>query len=122
MFRTLSPTSSSTISQLSINAANKDEVGGVKIGGNETNLSNPFTSKKFTKAGYLIFKSAKKSDGNTKKCVKAARGSNYLIPDIKKSLITYGMHLHKRLSFNTLTRNSIYGLKLTREIMPLVKS
>ena len=68
-----------------INTADKDEVGGNESGDNKTNLLNPFMSKKSTGAGNLTFKSAKKGGGNTKKCVKAARGSDYLSPDAKKT-------------------------------------
>ena len=61
--------------------ADKNEIG--KNDGNKTNLSNPSTSKKFIGAGYLPFKSAKngsnnlkRGGNNTKKSIKAAKGSN----------------------------------------------
>ena len=80
----------SIISQLLIDAGNKDEVG--KSGGNKTNLSNPSISKRSTGADYLIFKGIKKGGnnlkrggGNTKNCIKAAKGFNYLILDPKKA-------------------------------------
>ena len=85
MFRTTSLTGSSTILQSLIDRADEDEIGENKSGCNKTNLSNLFTSKKSTRAGYLIFKSVKKGGCNIKKYVKDARGSNYLIPDAKKA-------------------------------------
>ena len=119
MVRISSPTGLSTISQL-INVADKDKVG--ESGGNGTNLSNPSASTRSTRAGYITFRSAKKGGGNTKKGVKAARGSDYLTSAAKNTLTTYGMRLHKRLSFNTLIRNSTSGLKLTCQAMLLVES
>ena len=84
MLKILSPTSSSTILQ-SINAADKNEVGDGKSGGNETNLSNSSMSKKSFGAGYLTSGGAKKGGGNTKKGVKAAKGPNYLNSAAKKA-------------------------------------
>ena len=46
---------------------------------NKTNLSNSSAFKKSIRAGYQTFKGAKKDNDNTKKGVKAVRGSNYLI-------------------------------------------
>ena len=71
--------------QSSIDAANKDEIGRSKIGGNKINLSNPSVSKRFIGAGYLTSKGTKRGDGNTKKGVQAAQGSNYLTLDAKKA-------------------------------------
>ena len=119
MFRISSLTGSSTILQ-SIDLADKNEVD--ESGGNETNLSNPSASTRFTKAGYLTSKGAKKGNSNIKKDVKTARSSDYLIPAAKKPLNTYGTRLHKRLSFNTLIWNGISGLKLIYQAMPLVES
>ena len=85
MLKTLSLTGSSTILQSLINAANEDKVGRNESGGNKTNLSNLFASKKSTGAGYLIFESAKKGCGNIKKGVKAARGSDYPTENTKKA-------------------------------------
>ena len=128
MLRTTSLTGSSTILQSLIDAAHKDEIGEGENSGHETNLSNLSASKRSIKAGYLTFKSAKKGgnspksgSGNSKKVVKDASGSNYLISDAKKLLTTYGTHLHKRLSFNTLIQNKTSGLKSTRQAMPLVE-
>ena len=80
----------STILQLLIDAADEDEFG--ESNSNKTNLSKPSTSKKSTRASYLIFKGTKKDDNNSKKgggsikkCVKATKGSNYLTPDNKKA-------------------------------------
>ena len=91
MLKIISPTGLSTILQLSINAANKDEIDGDKSGRNETNLSNPSVSKKSIKVGYLISGGAKKDDGNTnsgggikKKSVKIAKSFDYLTPDARK--------------------------------------
>ena len=71
--------------------ADEDEIDGVESSGNETNLSNPFTFKKSTKAGYLISRNTKKASnnpkkggGNTKKSVKTAKSFNYLTPNAKK--------------------------------------
>ena len=64
--------------------ADDDEVGKSEGSGNKTNLSNPSMSKKFTKIDYLTSKSTKKSNGNTKKNVKAAKRSDYLTSGIKK--------------------------------------
>ena len=118
MLKFSSPTCLSTILQL-IDMVDEDEIG--ESGGDGTNLSNPSASTKFTRAGYLIFAGAKRGGGNTKKSVKAAKDSDYLIPAAKKPLTTYGMHLDKRLSFNTLIQNGTSGLKSTRQAMPLVK-
>ena len=75
-----------------INAPDEDEVGGNEINSNKTNLSNQSILKKSTGTSYLTFESAKKSSdnpkkggSNSKKDVKAIRGSNYLILDAKKT-------------------------------------
>ena len=68
-----------------IDAADEDEIGRSKSGGNKTSLSNPSTSKKSIGAGYLTFRGAKRGGGNTEKGFKAARGSEYLISDTKKA-------------------------------------
>ena len=75
-----------------IDAIGNNEIGRGKVGANETNLSNSFISNKSIRAGYLIFKSTKKGGGNsnssgsnTKKGVKAAKGSNYLTQGAKKT-------------------------------------
>ena len=65
--------------------ADEDKVGNGKDGGNETNLSNPSRSKRFIRVGYLTFGDSKRGGGNIKKGVKAARGSNYLTPAVKKA-------------------------------------
>ena len=92
MLRTTSFTGKLTILQSLINAANENEVGRYKSGGNETILSNLFASKKFTKAGYPISKNAKKggknpkkNGNNTKKDVIAAKNFNYLTSNAKKA-------------------------------------
>ena len=85
MLRTTSSTSSSTILQSSIDVANEDKVSGNEIDGNKTNLSNPSAFKKSTRAGYLTSKSVKKGNANTKKVIKAVKGSNYLILVAKKA-------------------------------------
>ena len=82
MLRISNPTGSSTILQ-SIDVAEKDEVG--ESDGNRTNLLNPSASTRSTGAGYLTSEGAKKSGDNTKKGVKAARGSDYLTPATKKA-------------------------------------
>ena len=89
----MSPTGLLTILQSLIDVAEKDEVGGVESDSNKTTLSNPSALKKSIRTGYLTLQGAKKSannlkkgGGNTKKGVKAARGSNYLILDAKKAL------------------------------------
>ena len=84
MLKTTSPIGSSTILQLLINAANRDEIGRDEGVGNETNLSNLFTSKRSIKAGYLTPRSAKKGGNNSEKSVKAAKDSNYLTRNAKK--------------------------------------
>ena len=84
MLKTLSLTSSSTISE-SIDMADEDEVDRGKSGGNETNLSNLSASKRSTRAGYLTFGGTKKGGGNIKKDVKAARGWDYLTLAAKKA-------------------------------------
>ena len=63
--------------------ADADKVG--ESGGNGTNLSNPSASTRSIGAGYLTSEGAKRGGGNTKKGVKAARGSDYLIPVAKKA-------------------------------------
>ena len=85
MLRTKSLTGSSTILQLLVDMANKDEVGGSESSSNETNLSNLSMLKKSTKTGFLISKSAKRGGGNTKNGVKANRSSDYLIPNAKRA-------------------------------------
>ena len=61
----------------------EDKIGEDKSSGNERSLSNLYMFKKSTKAAYLTSKSAKKggnkckkSGGNTKKGVEAAKYSN----------------------------------------------
>ena len=78
--------------QLSLDVAGDDKFDRGEGGGNKINLSNLFASKKSTKAGYLIFKSAKKrggnpnnGGGNIKKNVEANRSSDYLTLDTKKA-------------------------------------
>ena len=90
MLRTTNSPGSSTILQSSIDAANENKVD--ESGSNETNLSNISALKKSTKAWYLTFRDTKKGGDNpkrgacnTKKGVKAAKGSNYLTPDAKKA-------------------------------------
>ena len=80
------------ISHSLIDAAGDNKVDRGESGGDKTNLSNSFVSKKSTRADYLIFKGAKKGgnnfnsgSGKTKKGVKAVRGSDYLTPGAKKS-------------------------------------
>ena len=89
ILKTTNLSGSSTILQSLINALDQDEVG--KSGGNKRNLSNLSALKRFIRGGFLISKGAKRGDGNTnsgggntKKGVKAIRGSNYLTPDTKK--------------------------------------
>ena len=106
--------------QFLIYAANNNEVSKGEDNGNKTNLSNSFTSKKSTRASYPTFKGAKKGGTNTKKGVKTARNSNYLTLGNKKSLIFYGTHLYKRLSFNILILNDMLRLRLTCQAMLLV--
>ena len=72
--------------------AGNNEVGKGQGGGNETNLSNLFASKKSAGADYLNSKNTKKSPnnskkdgGNIKKNVKAVKGSDYLTADTKKA-------------------------------------
>ena len=90
MLKTTNPTSSSTILQSLIDATNKNK--GDESGHNETNLSNPSTSKRSTKAGYLTFKGIKKGSGNpktgggnTKNGIKAAKTFDYLTLNAKKA-------------------------------------
>ena len=64
IFRTTNPIGLLTILQLLIDVADKDEFG--KRGGNEINLSNPSTLKRFTKDGYSTSKSTKKVVTNLK--------------------------------------------------------
>ena len=104
MLRTTSPTSLLTILQLSINAADKNEVGRGENISNKTNLSNLFTAKKFIRADYLTLKNTKKGGNNpkkggsnTKKSVKAAQGSNYLISG-NKNLFSYLRHVFTQAS------------------------
>ena len=82
MLRTLNFTGSSTILQ-SIDVADEDDVS--KSDGDSTNLSNPSTSTRSNKAGYLTSRGAKRGGNNTKKVVKAARGFNYLTSVTKKT-------------------------------------
>ena len=82
MLGILSPTSSSSILQ-AIDVANEN--GFVESSGNKMILSNLFVSTRSTKAGYPTFGGAKKGGGNTKKGIKAARGSNSLTSAAKKA-------------------------------------
>ena len=82
MFKT---SSKLIVLQSLIDAADDDEVGEDKNNRNKTNLSNSSASKKSIGAGYLTSKGAKKVGSNTKKVVKAVRGSNYLTSDAKKA-------------------------------------
>ena len=82
----------SIVFQSLIDAVGNTKVDGGEGNGNKTNLSNLSISKKFTKAGYLIPKSAKKSGNNlnsggdsTKQDVKAVNGSNYPTLAAKKA-------------------------------------
>ena len=91
MLKTTSTIGSSIILQSLINMANEDEVGGSENSSNETNLSNPSTSKKSTEASDYTSKSTKKGGNNpkrggnnTKKYIKATRDSNYLNLNAKK--------------------------------------
>ena len=79
MLKTSSFTGLSTIWQSSINEVDEDEVDGGESCGNKKNLSNPSMSKNLT------LKDAKRGGGNIKKGVKAARGYDYLTPDIKNA-------------------------------------
>ena len=83
MLRTTNFTGLSIILQLSIDGTDKDEVD--ESGDKKTNLSNLSLSKKSTRAGFLTSKGTKKGSGNIKNGVKAARGFDYLTPDIKKA-------------------------------------
>ena len=85
MLKTIRLTNLSTILQLLIDMADKNEVGRGKSDGNETNLSNLSVSKRFTGASYLTSGGTKKGGGNTKKGVKATKSSNYLILDANKA-------------------------------------
>ena len=84
MLKNSNLTISSTISQ-SIDMANENEVHDGESKDNETNLSNLSVSKRSIKADYLISKGAKRGGGNTKKCVKAAKGPDYLNLATKKA-------------------------------------
>ena len=84
MLKTTSLTSLSTILQSLIDTTDKYKVDGGENSGNKTNLSNPFVSKRSTRAGYLNFGGAKRGSGKTKKGVKGARGFNYLTLVAKK--------------------------------------
>ena len=66
-----------------MDVADEDEFD--KSDGNRTNLSNPPTLTRSTGAGYFTFGGIKRSGGNTKKGVKAAKGSDYVIPAAKKA-------------------------------------
>ena len=92
MLKTTSFTNLSTILQSLIDATDKDEIDEGESDSNETNLVNSFKSKRSTGTGYLTFGGIKKGGnnlqrggGNTKKCIKAAGGSKYLTPNIKKA-------------------------------------
>ena len=91
MLKISSFTGSSTILQ-SIDVADEDKVNRNKSDDKETNLSNLFASKKSTGAGYLTSENAKKSGGNIKKSVKAAKGSDYLTP-AAKNVFNYLRHM-----------------------------
>ena len=82
MLRILSFSRSSTILQ-SLNVADKDEVD--ENSSNRSNLSNLSLSTRSTRAGYLSFGGAKRDGSSTKKGVKAARNSDYLISAAKKA-------------------------------------
>ena len=82
MLRTMSFTSLSTILQ-SINIADEDENSESESAVDETNLSNPSTSKRSTRVAYLTSKGAKRGGNNTKKSVKAAKDPDYPIPAAK---------------------------------------
>ena len=82
MLRILTSISLLTILQ-SIDVANENKVS--ECVGNRTNLSNPSVLTRSTGADYLISGGAKTGGGNTKKGVKAARGSDYLTPATKKA-------------------------------------
>ena len=90
LLRTTNLTCLSPISQSLINAVDENKVD--ESGDVETNLSNLSTSRIFTRAGYLTSKDAKKGvdnpkkgGSNTKINVKTTRGSDFLIPDAKKT-------------------------------------
>ena len=80
----LKTSSISIVLQLLIDAAGNNEFDESKDDSNETNLSNSSASKKSTRAGYLTPKNDKKGNNNTKKGVKAVKGSDYLILSTKK--------------------------------------
>ena len=84
MLKITNPTGSSTILQSSIDAADEDKVGGDKNYDNKTNLSNPSTSKRSIKAGYLTSKSAKKGGNNPKR----GGGNTKKVSKPLKALIT----------------------------------
>ena len=67
ILRTLSSINLLTILQSLINTVEEDEVCGDKSGCNQTNLSNPFMSKRSIRAGHLILGGAKKSGNNPKR-------------------------------------------------------
>ena len=92
MLKTTSLIGLSTISQLLIDAVDKNKIGRDESGGNKTNLSNLSASKKSTKTGYLTLKNAKKGSnnskkggGNTKKGITATKSFDYLTPGTKKT-------------------------------------
>ena len=92
MLRATSFTCLSTMLQSLIDTADEDKVDADKSDSNETNLSNPFASKRSIEAGYLTFEgvkkggnNSKKGGGNTKKSIKAARGFDYLTSEAKKA-------------------------------------
>ena len=100
----ISPTS--IILELLINAAGNNKACRGESGGNKTYLSNLSAFRKFTRTGYLTFKGTKKGGGNpnsrgsnTKNCVKAAKGSNYLTLGTKKAF---------NLLWHTFTQASIF--------------
>ena len=85
MLKIISLTGSSTVLQSLIDPVDEDKFGGIESGDSETNLSNLFASKESTEASYLIFKGAKKGNGDIKIGVKAASGSDWLILEAKKT-------------------------------------
>ena len=85
ILKTTSLTGLSIILQLLINIVDEDKFGEGKSSSNKTNLSNLSALKNFIGAGYLTSKGAKRGNGNNKKGVKAARGSNYLISGTKNA-------------------------------------
>ena len=68
-----------------IDTADNNETGRGKGSDNKINLSNLSMSKKSIGASYLTFENTKRGGSNIKKSIKAARNSNYLNPDTKKT-------------------------------------